>query len=224
MKSWDSETLWRQLCQRCKKKRLILTVSLPVILLCAAVIPAVGAAPGRVSGSFGIGPVYGFTMSRVVATELPDYFDWTNPRYHMAFGADITLTYVLSKQRSVSLRNISDWYRPGFSMIVNDELLLSGAYAFSAANAGFFVGAGVGIDFYVFPFDTFWNNNYGGIGPSGNIVIGYRVKDRYTITLENSANFPKSKKERISLYDPPNYAHINYLVNQIRFLIHFNLF
>jgi hypothetical protein len=198
---------------------------LAIIALMApmAIQPAGARETGRYSVSIGVCPGMGLSATKVLCSSGPA-FSFSRPLYHLTLGTDIAGAYRINRRFTLSLRNSTDWYHPGFTTMLNNNTLLESTYDFSGTPEGYFAGLGAGIGVLVYPFDSYWNSHYGAWGFSTSLFAGYTFGNRIGLSLHTIASFPQNRNNVISDIQNPSDVILQYVFINSRFMITYNLF
>jgi hypothetical protein len=187
-----------------------------------AIQPVDARAMGKYSASISISPGLGLSTTHILCSGPA--FSSSRPFYHLALGTDIAGTYRINDRFTLSLRNSTGWYRPGFTTMFNNNTLLESTYDFSGTPKGYFAGLGAGIGMLVYPFDNYWNSHYGAWGFSTSLFTGYAFGNRIDLSLHTIASFPQNRNNVIVNGQDPSDVILQYVFIDFRFMITYNLF
>jgi hypothetical protein len=188
-----------------------------------AIQPADANAMNKYSLSMSISPGIGLSTTKVLCSSGPA-FSFSRPLYNLTLGTDIAGAYRINRRFTLSLRNSTDWYHPGFTTMLNNNTLLESTYDFSGTPEGYFAGLGAGIGVLVYPFDSYWNSHYGAWGFSTSLFAGYAFGNRIGLSLHTIASFPQNRNNVIPDIQNPSDVILQYVFINSRFMITYNLF
>jgi hypothetical protein len=171
-----------------RDKKMIFRIIALILCLAYSSFPAWdGDRRGFLLG-FGLGPA-------LELVETKTAFDGENAstghlRSNFALLTDARIGYGINSRSLLFLSDFANWKKPGETIITLNSLLLEYNYFFRNQAPSFYMSLAGGYSWWLYPFDSYFNQHYSGNGFSASIGGGYEFAKHISVKLDLSESLP----------------------------------
>jgi hypothetical protein len=112
-------------------------------------------------------------------------------RSNFALLTDARIGYGINSKSLLFISDFANWKKPGETIITLNSLLLEFNYFIRNTAPSFYISITGGYSWWLYPFDSYFNQHYSGNGFSASIGEGYEFSKHYSVKIDLCESNPR---------------------------------